>query len=205
LVKNDYAFRLVLGKSNIHGWGLFTLDDIPEDTFIREYTGEYLSDEEEISKRGSKNNITRTTYMFQLADPTTIDSMFMGNKTRFCNHSKKYDNIIVKIINDSGIYRICLFSKRRIQRYEELLFNYQIETGKDEISNEEIEQNDINETGLALKEFDQINTSCTSSGKYLGKYLNKKRNMKKSELDEEIKLSVKIDLGLFYIDSVDLE
>jgi SET domain-containing protein len=97
ITNNQYNYRLVIGNSNIHGWGLFTLDDIPENTFIREYTGEFLSDEEEISRRGRQNVIARTTYMFSLADPTTIDSMYMGNKTRFCNHSTIYDNILVKV------------------------------------------------------------------------------------------------------------
>ena len=97
IISNDYKFRLVIGNSNIHGTGLFTLDRIPADTFLREYTGEFISDEEEISKRGKQNVIAKTTYMFSLADPTTIDSMYMGNKTRFCNHSTIYDNVIVKV------------------------------------------------------------------------------------------------------------
>lgn len=97
LTEKQFQYRLVVGNSNIHGWGLFTLDEIPENSFIREYTGEFLSDDDEISRRGRQNVIARTTYMFSLADPTTIDSMYMGNKTRFCNHSAVFDNIIVKV------------------------------------------------------------------------------------------------------------
>lgn len=125
--KTGFQFRLVIGKSNIHGWGLYTLDEIPDNSFIREYTGEYLTDDDEIGRRGKQNQIANTTYMFSMSEETTIDSMYMGNKTRFCNHSEIYDNVVVKILNDSGIFRICFFSKRIIKKYEELLFNYRID------------------------------------------------------------------------------
>lgn len=123
----SFKYRLVIGTSNIHGWGLYTLDDIPDNKFIREYTGEFLMDDEEIGRRGKQNQIANTTYMFSMSEETTIDSMFMGNKTRFCNHSEIYDNVVVKILNDAGIFRICFFSKRQIKKYEELLFNYRID------------------------------------------------------------------------------
>lgn len=122
-----FQYRLVIGTSNIHGWGLYTLDNIPDNSFIREYTGEFLTDEDEIGRRGKQNQIANTTYMFSMSEETTIDSMFMGNKTRFCNHSEIYDNVVVKILNDAGIFRICFFSKRPIKKYEELLFNYRID------------------------------------------------------------------------------
>lgn len=96
---NSYKYRLVVGNSNVHGAGLYTLDFIPSKSFLREYTGEFLSDDDEISKRGRHNLIAKTTYMFNLADPITIDSMYMGNKTRFCNHSNIYDNVEVKVIH----------------------------------------------------------------------------------------------------------
>lgn len=90
--------RLVIGKSKISGWGLFTLDDIKEGEFVKEYIGEYLSNDEEIAKRGAHNKLVQTTYMFGLMDPDTIDSMYMGNKSRFCNHSEN-GNININVRN----------------------------------------------------------------------------------------------------------
>ena len=99
ILKNRY--RLVSGVSDISGWGLFTLEDIPEGEFIREYIGEYLTNEDEIDKRGKINKVSQLTYMFGLADPVTLDSMLMGNKTRFINHSTA-GNINIKV-------RFCIF------------------------------------------------------------------------------------------------
>lgn len=203
-----FQFRLVVGKSNIHGWGLFTLDFIPEGSFIREYTGEYLENEEEISRRGRQNIIIRTTYMFCLVENVTIDSMYMGNKARFCNHSSIYDNLIVRIINDSGINRIFLFAKRNIKKYEELLFNYQID--KIEIDKEEVEDknetnNEVqsdNETKLDLIEVDKSKfvSNISISTNYSYKYLNQKRSI----ADEKIVNEVVSNLDIFYIDYNDL-
>ena len=153
LISNGYKFRLVIGISSIHGWGLFALHDIPDGSFIREYIGEYLLDEDQIAER-EESVIKKPTYFFFLAESATIDSMFMGNKTRFCNHSSIYDNVIVRIINDSGIYRICLFAKRNIKKYEELLFDYQIGEQKNKLK-KEIYTNTNDESVNNLQEIDR--------------------------------------------------
>lgn len=92
----NIKYNLVSGISDVSGWGLFTLNDIPEGEFIREYIGEYLTSEEEIDKRGKSNKLSQLTYMFGLIDQITIDSMYMGNKTRFANHSEN-GNVIMKV------------------------------------------------------------------------------------------------------------
>ncbi len=92
----NIKYNLVIGVSDISGWGLYTLNDIPAGEFVREYIGEYLTNDEEIDKRGKLNKLSQLTYMFGLVDQVTIDSMYMGNKTRFANHSNKV-NIDIKV------------------------------------------------------------------------------------------------------------
>lgn len=54
----------------------------------------------------------------------------MGNKLRFANHSKMYENCAAKVYFTQGFHKVGLFAIKDIQKYEEILFDYD---GKNEL------------------------------------------------------------------------
>jgi hypothetical protein len=53
-----------------------------------------------------------------------VDSKNMGNKLRFSNHSKKDANAYARVLFINGYHRVCLFATKNINKYDEILFDY---------------------------------------------------------------------------------
>jgi SET domain/Pre-SET motif/Chromo (CHRromatin Organisation MOdifier) domain len=114
------------------GWGLKTKTNIPKGTFLMEYTGEII-DQEESNRRGEMYDEIGLSYLFDLdfnetADATyTIDAFKCGNLSRLINHSCEPNCRIWPVTTcsqDSSIYKLCYFSTRLIKAGEELTFDY---------------------------------------------------------------------------------
>ncbi|KAL7672577.1 hypothetical protein ACOME3_007461 [Neoechinorhynchus agilis] len=81
-------WRLELGRSRIHGWGLFTSEEIGKEEIVIEYMGEQIREsvanvrETEYEKRGIGHS-----YMFRVLGDIIIDATVKGNLARFINHS----------------------------------------------------------------------------------------------------------------------
>ena len=79
---------MTFGKSSIHDWGLFSLEDIGPDEMVIEYVGHnvrsVLSDVRE--KRYEKQGIG-SSYLFRVDLDYVVDATKCGNLARFINHS----------------------------------------------------------------------------------------------------------------------
>jgi SET domain-containing protein len=118
--------RLAVRRSHIHGWGLFTKQDIVKDYPIVEYMGEVirqsLADKRErayeISGEGS-------CYMFRLDLQRIVDATMIGCMARFMNHSCQ-PNAYAKIINvDTDLgqdKKIVVFANRNIVSGDEITY-----------------------------------------------------------------------------------
>jgi len=129
-----------IGKTETKGWGVFAgAKKIPEGTFIGIYSGELLTDNV-AHERGIKYNKFGRTYLFDIdfhhlkaSDPRweisfTVDAYHAGNFTRFLNHSCDPNcRLYACYINEGNIQKplLAIFSRRDIEPYEEICFNYQ--------------------------------------------------------------------------------
>ena len=122
-LQQDFESKLIVGMSDIAGWGLFANEDIKKDSLIGEYKGELINDDI-VNKRDKFKDYEGSTYMFKLDDEYTVDSRRMGNMLRYANHSKINSNSYTKIIFSRGHRKIGLFAKKNIKKGEEILFDY---------------------------------------------------------------------------------
>ncbi|CCD69863.2 SET domain-containing protein [Caenorhabditis elegans] len=105
------------------GWGVRASVDIAFGTFIGEYAGELIDDEEAMDRHDS-------TFLFETkvgSETLTIDAKYSGNYTRFINHSCAPN---VKVANISWDYdkiqliHMCFFTDKAIRKGEELTIDY---------------------------------------------------------------------------------
>lgn len=126
-------FPLAIFKTDDgRGWGLKTKSNIPKGTFLMEYTGEII-DQDESNRRGMLYDEIGLSYLFDLdfnetVDATyTIDAFKYGNLSRLINHSCEPNCRIWPVTNcsqDSSIYKLCYFTTRFVKSGEEITFDY---------------------------------------------------------------------------------
>jgi len=126
--------QLFVAPSDIAGLGCFLGDDADKNDFIAEYVGEMIT-HEECESRGRVYDMAKSSYMFNLNEEYIVDAARLGGNIRFANHSSK-PNCQVKILLVNGDHRIGIYAKEKIQKGEELFFNY----GKDFVGHDLIEQ-----------------------------------------------------------------
>jgi SET domain-containing protein len=108
------AFRLRVGKSKIHRWGVYTQENIPANRKVIEYTGK------RISRRETKIRASRPlNYIFTLDKYWSLDGSEGGSGAEFINHCCE-PNLVARIIKGHIIY----FSLRPILKGEELTVDY---------------------------------------------------------------------------------
>ncbi|OHW93182.1 SET domain-containing protein, partial [Colletotrichum incanum] len=123
---------VILGKSQLEGcgYGLFTAEDIAQDEFVIEYTGELIVADEGVrreARRGEAFSIEKSTsYVFSLLDYEGIwvDAAIYGNLSRYINHAVENANVQPGILYVNGEFRIRFTATRNIKAGEELFFNY---------------------------------------------------------------------------------
>ena len=119
---------LIVKRSHIHGWGLFTKVDISKNSMVVEYMGETIRQcvadkrEREYERTG-----IGSCYMFRLDLLRIVDATTIGCMARFMNHCCQ-PNAYAKVINvDNGCgleKKIVIFAKRDIAAYEEITYDY---------------------------------------------------------------------------------
>jgi SET domain-containing protein len=107
-------FRLRVGRSGIHRWGVYAEENIPSNRKVIEYTGERIS-RSETKRRGQGPR----TYLFTLDDYWTIDGAVGGSGAELINHSCD-PNLRTCIVRGHILY----ISKRPIRPGEELTVDY---------------------------------------------------------------------------------
>jgi euchromatic histone-lysine N-methyltransferase len=152
--QHGIKFRLQVFKTNSMGWGVRTLDFIPHGSFICEYIGELL-EEEEAQKRKSDE------YLFAIGNnyhdvprwkaqvktipslqngPSeddevrfTFDALNQGNFARFINHSctpNLYPQHVLHDHDDISMPHIMFFASENIPPLKELSYDYNYEIDK---------------------------------------------------------------------------
>ncbi|WP_414473113.1 SET domain-containing protein [Microvirga sp. M2] len=106
---SETPFRV--GRS-LTGLGLFATRDIQKGTFIIEYVGPRLSNEE-VSRRRN------TRYLFEVSSRSTIDGSPRWNIARYINHSCRPN---AEAVVSRG--RIRIKAIKRIKPGDEITYNY---------------------------------------------------------------------------------
>lgn len=114
------------------GWGVKSLQYIKKGTFVTEYVGEVITNDE-AEKRGKEYDAAGRTYLFDLdyneteQCPYTVDAATYGNISHFINHSCDPNLAVYGVwINclDPNLPKLGLFATRNIRRSEEITFDY---------------------------------------------------------------------------------
>ncbi len=108
-------FKLSIGKSRIHRWGLFAAEPIPKNRKVIEYTGERCN-RIETRRRGEERE---HVYMFTLNSYWAIDGAVGGSGAEYINHCCE-PNLVTRIMKEHILY----FSLRDIAAGEELFIDY---------------------------------------------------------------------------------
>lgn len=106
--------------SPLVGYGLFAKEDIPQYSFVGEYTG--------IVRKRNKKQDSYNDYIFGYvaggeATSFVVDAQKYGNHTRFINHSDD-PNLYSTWLIHKGICHIILVSKIYIQKETQITYDY---------------------------------------------------------------------------------
>lgn len=121
MLLGTFAKTYVQWINSYMGYGLFAGIDLPERTFIGEYTG--------VVRKINRIHPQLNGYCFHYptkawsSNHFVIDALYEGNLTRFINHSEK-PNLQPLWIHDRGIRHLIFLSKCSIAKGTELTFNY---------------------------------------------------------------------------------
>jgi hypothetical protein len=123
---------VLLGKSQLEacGYGLFAAEEIAQDEFVIEYTGELISHDEGVRREHRRGDVfdehNKVSYLFTLLEQEGIwvDAAMYGNLSRYINHASDSCNIMPRIMYVNHEFRIKFIALRDIKAGEELFFNY---------------------------------------------------------------------------------
>lgn len=167
VVQKGRRVPLTIFKTRNRGWGVCCNEDLVEGEFIDTYLGEVITDEEANKREGTFGK-EKNSYFYQLdkfvGDPLPgvgeltsemcyiVDGQYMGNATRFINHSCEpncHQYTVSYNKHDIRLYNLAFFASEDITAGTELTFDYQDEDEvEDEVAiqrREAAEQNPANQ------------------------------------------------------------
>ncbi|MEQ1885472.1 MAG: SET domain-containing protein-lysine N-methyltransferase [Bryobacteraceae bacterium] len=108
------CYRLRIGPSKIHRYGVYAEENIPANRKVIEYTGERLNRKETKARDRGKY-----TYLFAVDNYWTLDGAVGGSGAEIINHSCE-PNLFARILKGHILY----MALRPIKRGEELTIDY---------------------------------------------------------------------------------
>ena len=124
-LRREPAYRV--GRSRVHGKGVFATRMIRKGTCIIEYVGERISHEEADRRHAKKAHGDNHTFLFTIDAKTVIDGGVGGNESRFINHSCDPN---CEVIIDDG--HLLIEATRTIRPGEEIVYQYMITRAPDD-------------------------------------------------------------------------
>ncbi|KAK5919577.1 hypothetical protein CgunFtcFv8_023454 [Champsocephalus gunnari] len=126
-MKNEWRANVYLARSRIQGLGLFAARDIEKQTMVIEYNGTVLRNEVAVSKEKIYKSQNRTVFMFRIDSEHVVDATRIGGLARYVNHSCA-PNCVAEVVTFERGYKIIISCNRRVEKGEELCFDYQFDT-----------------------------------------------------------------------------
>ncbi|XP_077410700.1 histone-lysine N-methyltransferase 2C-like [Vanacampus margaritifer] len=130
-MKADWKTNVYLARSRIQGLGLYAARDIEKCTMVIEYIGTIIRSEVANRKERLYESQNRGVYMFRIDNDYVIDATITGGPARYINHSCA-PNCITEVVSIEKENKIIISSCRRIQRGEELSYDYKFDLEDDQ-------------------------------------------------------------------------
>ena len=84
---------MIFGKSAIHDWGLFAMEDIGADEMVIEYVGHVIRPVvSDVWEKAYERQGIGSSYLFRIDLDYVVDATKRGNLARFINHSCDVSN-----------------------------------------------------------------------------------------------------------------
>uniref|UniRef100_UPI003AAECAA4 histone-lysine N-methyltransferase 2C isoform X1 n=1 Tax=Centroberyx gerrardi TaxID=166262 RepID=UPI003AAECAA4 len=126
-MKSEWRANVYLARSRIQGLGLFAARDVEKQTMLIEYNGTILRNEVAIRKEKIYRSQNRGVFMFRIDSEHVVDATRTGGLARYINHSCA-PNCVAEVVTFERGYKIIISCNRRIEKGEELCFDYQFDT-----------------------------------------------------------------------------
>ncbi|KAM8728163.1 histone-lysine N-methyltransferase 2C isoform 1-T1 [Acanthopagrus schlegelii] len=126
-MKSEWRANVYLARSRIQGLGLFAARDMEKQTMVIEYNGTILRNEVATRKEKSYRTQNRAVFMFRIDSEHVVDATRTGGVARYINHSCA-PNCVAEVVTFERGYKIIISCIRRIDKGEELCFDYQFDT-----------------------------------------------------------------------------
>uniref|UniRef100_A0AAQ6ICI8 [histone H3]-lysine(4) N-methyltransferase n=1 Tax=Anabas testudineus TaxID=64144 RepID=A0AAQ6ICI8_ANATE len=130
-MKAEWKTNVYLARSRIQGLGLYAARDIEKCTMVIEYIGTIIRSEVANRKERLYESQNRGVYMFRIDNDYVIDATITGGPARYINHSCA-PNCITEVVTVEKENKIIISSCRRIQRGEELSYDYKFDLEDDQ-------------------------------------------------------------------------
>ncbi|KAM8967644.1 histone-lysine N-methyltransferase 2C isoform 3-T3 [Pelodytes ibericus] len=130
-MKTEWKANVYLARSRIQGLGLYAARDIEKHTMVIEYIGTIIRNEVANRKEKLYESQNRGVYMFRLDNEHVIDATLTGGFARYINHSCA-PNCVAEVVTFEKGHKIIISSSRRIQKGEELCYDYKFDFEDDQ-------------------------------------------------------------------------
>ncbi|MBN3308112.1 KMT2C methyltransferase, partial [Amia calva] len=130
-MKTEWKSNVYLARSRIQGLGLYAARDIEKYTMVIEYIGTVIRNEVANRKEKLYESQNRGVYMFRMDSEHVIDATLTGGPARYINHSCA-PNCIAEVVTFERGHKIIISSNRRIQKGEELCYDYKFDFEDDQ-------------------------------------------------------------------------
>ncbi|XP_044280541.1 histone-lysine N-methyltransferase 2C isoform X5 [Varanus komodoensis] len=130
-MKTEWKSNVYLARSRIQGLGLYAARDIEKHTMVIEYIGTIIRNEVANRKEKLYESQNRGVYMFRIDNDHVIDATLTGGPARYINHSCA-PNCVAEVVTFERGHKIIISSSRRIQKGEELCYDYKFDFEDDQ-------------------------------------------------------------------------